>query len=272
MPDIPNYASPPYADFEWPATRAALMSRLFPALTFYGRVSWIVISASIKARKGRYHDADWYGSSVAVREALKLAGATISVKGTEHVAGLKGPCVIIGNHMSTAETFLLPSILRPFRDVTFVVKQSLVQYPVFKHVMLSRNPIVVGRVNPREDLKAVFDGGQERLKAGISIIIFPQRTRRLEFDRESFNTIGVKLAKRAGVPVIPLALKTNAWGNGSLIKDYGPVRPEEPVKFEFGAPLTIEGNDHPVHQAVVEFIESRLRSWGMPVAETGADS
>ena len=156
-------------------------------------------------------------------------------------------------------------MILPFRKVTFVVKQSLVEYPIFKHIMRSRDPIVVGRVNPRDDLKAVLGGGRERLDSGMSIVIFPQRTRTVTFDREAFNTIGIKLAKRAGVPVIPLALKTNAWSNGTLFKDYGRFRPEEEVRFEFGEPIEISGPDRDAHEAVIAFISSRLTEWGVPV-------
>lgn len=239
------------------------MARICPTAAFYSRVTRIVLASAWQAKRGRYTDEDWYAASAYVRNAFERAGARISIKGTRNIAHLQGPCVFIGNHMSTAETFLLASIIRPFKPLTFVVKQSLVEYPIFKHVMRSRDPIVVGRVNPREDLKAVIGGGQERLQKGISIVIFPQRTRTVEFNRESFNTIGVKLAKRAGVPVIPLALKTNAWSNGKLLKDYGPFRPKEPVHFEFGEPLPVDGNDHAVHDAVIEFIESRLKQWGV---------
>ena len=97
-----------------------------------------------------------------------------------------------------------------------MVKESLLKYPFFGPVLGSREPIVVGRSNPREDLVAVLEGGEARLKQGRSVIVFPQSTRSSVFDPAHFNTIGVKLAKRAGVPVIPVALKTDAWGNGNL--------------------------------------------------------
>jgi 1-acyl-sn-glycerol-3-phosphate acyltransferase len=40
--------------------------------------------------------------------------------------------------MSTLETFVLPYLIAPHRPMTFVVKKSLVEYPVFKHVMRAR--------------------------------------------------------------------------------------------------------------------------------------
>ncbi|MGC9452469.1 MAG: lysophospholipid acyltransferase family protein [Oceanipulchritudo sp.] len=258
---IPKPAAPDFADYETSGHPVSPCGRLFPTPAFYSRVSLQVFLASFRARRGRFDDYRWHRASLKVRRAFERAGARVSIRGTGHIARLEGPCLFIGNHMSTAETFLLASMILPFRPVTFVVKRSLVEYPVFKHVMRSRDPVVVGRSNPREDLKAVIGGGQERLKAGISIVIFPQHTRTVEFDRESFNTIGVKLARRAGVPVIPLALKTNAWSNGKWLKDYGPFHPEESVHFEFGEPIRVGNNEREVHEAVIAFIESRLEQW-----------
>jgi 1-acyl-sn-glycerol-3-phosphate acyltransferase len=164
--------------------------------------------------------------------------------------------------MSTLETFVLPVILAPLRPVTFVVKGSLVRYPVFGPVMRSRDPIVVERTNPRADLKTVLDGGAERLARGVSVIVFPQTTRTPLFDPAEFNTIGVKLARRAGVPVVPLALKTDAWGNGRLIKEWGRIDPSRSIHFAFGPPrdITTRGGDE--HEDIVRYIAAHLTAWG----------
>jgi len=44
-----------------------------------------------------------------------------------------------------------------------------------------------------------------------------EKERTVAFDPALFTSIGVKLAQRAGVPVVPLALLTDAWGNGRLV-------------------------------------------------------
>jgi 1-acyl-sn-glycerol-3-phosphate acyltransferase len=163
--------------------------------------------------------------------------------------------------MSTLETFVLPVIIAPIKDATFVVKQSLVEYPVFKYVMRSRNPITVGRSNPRDDLRAVLEGGVERLKAGMSIIIFPQTTRTPVFAKEQFNTIGIKLAKRAGVPAVPIALRTDAWGNGRHLKDFGRIDPAKTVHFAFGKPLVIKDRGDEEHEQIIDFITGKLDEW-----------
>lgn len=241
---------------------ASAPARLLPSLAFYRRLLGIVLSASRRAKRGQYKTPEWAESSRAVLEALEHVGVVVEITGADSFLSLEEPCVFIGNHMSTLETFVLPCIIAPFRDLTFVVKQSLIEYPVFRHVMRSRDPIVVGRTNPREDLKAVLEGGTERLKAGRSIVIFPQTTRTDRFDAAAFNTIGIKLAKKAGAPLIPVALKTDAWGAGALIKDFGLIDTTKRVRFAFGAALRVADRGAEEHQQVVTFIEERLRAWG----------
>jgi 1-acyl-sn-glycerol-3-phosphate acyltransferase len=222
---------------------------------------FIVIQGSAQAKRGRYSTPEWCDGSFATLRALEAVGVKFDISGTNFFKAVEGPCVFIANHMSTLETFILPTIIAPFKDATFVVKQSLVDYPIFKHIMRARNPITVGRTNPREDLKAVLEGGAERLKAGMSIIIFPQTTRTWVFDPDQFNTIGIKLAKKAGVPVVPIALRTNAWGNGKFLKDYGRIDPSKMVHFAFGKPLAIKDRGAEEHQEVIDFISGKLKEW-----------
>jgi 1-acyl-sn-glycerol-3-phosphate acyltransferase len=244
------------------ANRRSALGRISPGLVFYSRIFLIIYRASAKAKRGRYDDGAWQHSSLTTARALEAAGVRFDITGLDHVAATEGPCVFIGNHMSTLETFLLPAILLPFKRITFVVKQSLMDYPVFGHVMRSRDPIAVGRTNPREDLKAVLEGGAERLRKGVSVVIFPQTTRLPRFDPKDFNTIGVKLAKRAEAPVLPLALKTDAWGNGRLVKDFGKIDPSKTVYFAFGTPLRIRDRGNEEHDAITRFVMDKLKVWG----------
>jgi 1-acyl-sn-glycerol-3-phosphate acyltransferase len=73
--------------------------------------------------------------------------------------------------------------------------------------------------------------------------------------------LGIKLAKRCSVPAVPFALKTDAWGLGKRIKDFGPIRPEKTVRFRFGAPMMVRGSGKEEHSATVEFIQNNLAAW-----------
>lgn len=258
----------PLADrdtYETPPGRPrSLLARLcpWPQIAFYAPVVRIVLRSSRLAVRGRYGAEEWIAASLGIIRAMEGVGMRLVVEGMSHLRSIPGAAVIVGNHMSTLETFVLPSIVQPVRPVTFVAKDSLIRYPVFGAVLRARDPIVVGRKNPRQDLAAVFDGGRERLARGISVIVFPQTTRTTRFDASQFNSIGVKLAAKANVPVIPMALKTDAWGNGKYIRDFGPVDTSLPVHFRFGPPIMPDGKGAEAQQAVVRFIQNTLEEWG----------
>lgn len=254
-----SYVTPPDA--------ALPVSSLFPTITFYWRAYAAMAKASRLAKQGLLSSDNWIRASVAIRDALEKCGGKIFIEGIEHFKNLDGPCVFVGNHMSTLETFLLPGIIRPLLPFTFVVKEGLLRYPVFQHVMRSREPIVVARKDPRADFATVMRDGVKNLEQGISVLVFPQSTRRLILHKRHFNSMGIKLAKKANVPVVPLALRTDAWGMGGifgLLKDYGPINPRIPAHFRFGAPLAVQGNGKEEHEAVYAFIENSLAEWGMP--------
>jgi 1-acyl-sn-glycerol-3-phosphate acyltransferase len=197
-----------------------------------------------------------------VLQALEQVGVEFEVTGIDQLQRFDSPCLVVGNHMSTLETMILPGLVQPCRDVTFVVKQSLLDYPVFKHVMRSRDPIAVSQTNPRADFKAMMQGGVERLVQGRSLIVFPAGERAAKFDPARFNTIGVKLARKAGVPIVPCALDSSAWGIGRWISDVGKIDPTRKVRIAFGEPIEVEGRGTEAQAAIIEFITEKLIAWG----------
>jgi 1-acyl-sn-glycerol-3-phosphate acyltransferase len=165
--------------------------------------------------------------------------------------------------MSLLETFLLPCLLLSFneRGIVTVVKQSLVDYPFFGKVLGATGPIAVGRQSAREDLALVLEEGAKGLQAGRSGLVFPQSTRKPSIVEDDFNSIGMKLARRAGVPAVPVALKTDFQGIGGLLRDFGRITRSRTVHFEFGAPLRVRGNGREEHDAAVRFIVGKVTSW-----------
>ena len=127
--------------------------------------------------------------------------------------------------------------------------------------ILAQHGLAFNRENPREDLRWVMEEGQRRLESDISIVIFPQTTRSVEFDAKKFNSLGIKLAKRCNMPVVPFALKTDAWGLGRRLKDFGRICPEKTVHIHFDEPMTVRGSGKEEHSRVVEFIETNLAEW-----------
>jgi 1-acyl-sn-glycerol-3-phosphate acyltransferase len=243
-----------------PDISVAWWKKKWPNLAYIG-IARVVFHASHMAKSDRFDDNQFVEESLATARVFESFGTRFEIQGLEHIKAMTGPCVFVSNHMSTMETFVLPSLVVTHRPATFVVKESLINYPVFGAVMRARDPVVVGRKNPRQDLQITLEKGMEKLKQGISVIIFPQTTRTVEFDPKKFNSIGTKLALRSNVPIIPIALKTNAWGNGKKLKEFGPIDPSKPVRIVFGEPITLTDRGHRQHQMVVEFIQQHLENW-----------
>jgi 1-acyl-sn-glycerol-3-phosphate acyltransferase len=200
-------------------------------------------------------------------QTLENIGANLEITGIEHLARQKGAVVVVCNHMSLLETFLLPSTLLPFTPMCVVIKKELTEYPAFGRVMSSVNHIAVTRNNPREDFRIVMEKGLAYLQAGISVLIFPQSTRNSVFVPAEFNTLGEKLAAKAGVPVLPVAVKTDLQGNGRLFKEFGAVNPASPVRIAYGPSVDPRQDGRQAHDAVITFIGGQLRAWGLPVQD-----
>lgn len=250
--------------------------RWMPGATVY---FYTVVARAMNDAASRARSADGLSDTFFVKRSNDLLRAAERCGTDVHVTGLDrvqeqcshGPVVFVGNHMSTLETFTLPGVLLPFTPLTFVLKQELMSFPLLGTILQTLEPVTVSRDDPRGDLKKVLSEGTERVHGGRSVTVFPQTTRRTDFDPSSFNTLGVKLAARADVPAIPLALRTDFWSTGRFIKDFGPIRPNNSIHFAFGEPIPVDRrNSREAHRAVVDFLRENLSQWGVPIREVPA--
>ena len=227
---------------------------------------WLVLRmiwrARLKVLVGAY-DLEEYGfSAFSMMRAVERCGGRVIVEGVDHTLHLDGPAVYVANHMSMLETITVPMLLAPLRPFHTVVKEELLRYPWMGPVLRRSGVIPVSRSNPRADLKIVLKEGGKVLSQGGSVLLFPQSTRGPVFRTDSFGSLGAKLAKRAGVPLLPLAVKTDFVGLGRIISDFGPVDRSKVVHICFGQPIDVEGAGREAHQQSVDFIVRKLQEWG----------
>jgi len=252
-----------YAENDNYKTSGKDFTRVFPSVYFYlVHLLRIIFYSNRQARKNIYNDVRWVNSSIDVIDCLEKVGVKFEITGMKNLSVIPGPFIFVANHMSILETLVLPGLIHPITKVVFVMKEELLKFPLFGTLSGARDPIVVGRLNPREDLISVLNQGAERIKNGKGVVIFPQRTRSKYFIPSSFNTLGIKLAKKNNVPVIPVAILSDAWGNGKLLKDFGKIDPSKEVKISFGEPIIIKGNGNEEHQQAIDFIGGKFKEWG----------
>jgi len=240
-----------------------LIDKLFlnTRIFFVFKYILLIFKSRKLAIKGLYDTEKWILASNKVIKLIENCGGKFHIDGIDNIKNSKDPVVFISNHMSAMESMIFPALIAPHKEVTFVVKENLTTHFLFGPVMRARTPIAVGRSNSREDLMMVMKQGKEFLENGTSIVIFPQGGRKDEFKGEEFNSLGVKLAKSGKVKVIPIALKTDFWGNGNLVKDLGPIRRKREIFISVGKPIEISGNGKTENDQIIEFISNKLKVW-----------
>ena len=231
---------------------------------FYLRNFWIFCQTGCCARRGHLTAERQIHYSNGNIRLVEACGGIIHLRGLDHLRQLEGrPVILMGNHMSMLETAVFHAIVRPHLDFTFVIKQSLLKVPFFGWIMQSLAAIPVGRSNPREDLKAVLTkldvlSYLDKIPVCVAYDIDGERVDRFP--------IGVKLAKAAGVEIVPFALKTDFIGNGKYLRDFGPIHRDRQIYFEFGAPVRVEGNGKQELQQLTAFTADRLNRWAQEQA------
>ncbi|MGP8051660.1 MAG: lysophospholipid acyltransferase family protein [Desulfobaccales bacterium] len=160
--------------------------------------SMVVLLAPID-REGRLiqFTAKWWG-----RTLLRLGRISLEVRGLEHLAPNQA-YVFAANHRSNFDIFALIDIL-PGR-LMFVAKQSLFQIPIFGQALLRMGSVPLDRSNIKQAVKSL-DRAAARVKAGASMIIFPEGTRVATPELSPFKKGVFIMAAKAGQPIVPVSI------------------------------------------------------------------
>lgn len=136
---------------------------------------------------------------------LWINGADLTVDGQENIP--EGAVLYVGNHRSLLD-ILATYVLIP-GGVGYISKIELSRFPVFNQWMLGINCLFLDRENIREGLKTILKGVEE-LKKGYSMFIFPEGTRSHSDEMLPFKEGSTKMAEKAKVPIVPVAITGTA--------------------------------------------------------------
>jgi len=226
----------------------------------------IVLRCRRWSLKGIFSDPAFWDQSDKIREVMEQYGGRFHISGLQNLH-TQGPFVVVANHMGVLETQIMPWIIGCFSPISVVMKESLYNSWLFGPIAKSTKSIGLSRQNLKADLDLIMKEGVQHLSKGRSIVIFPEGTRKNYFSKKQFNSLGVKLAGRAGAKVVPIAIKTDFMEPGTISSYFGPIHPERKVMIAVGEPMNIEGRGKREHQNCLDFIEKNLREWGFPIKE-----
>ena len=148
-----------------------------------------------------------------------VLGIRYRVVGAENIPA--GPAVVLSKHQSAWETIALQQIFPP---LCYVLKRELLRVPFFGWALAQIPGIAIDRGAGKDALAQVIEQGRARLKEGMWVVVFPEGTRVAPGATRRYKPGGAFLAKRAGVPVVPVAHNAGEfWRRNAFLKWPGEV-------------------------------------------------
>lgn len=152
---------------------------------------------------------------------LKLTcGLGYKIEGLENIP--KTGFIVMSNHSSTWETFVMQSFLPP---LVWVVKRELLFVPFFGWGLRAMNAIALKRGTGRQAIKQLIEEGTQRMEEGRTVMIFPEGTRVPPGESRPYKAGGAILAEQSQYPILPIAHNAgNFWPRHSWIKWPGTIK------------------------------------------------
>jgi 1-acyl-sn-glycerol-3-phosphate acyltransferase len=164
---------------------------------------------------------------------LWVCGIKVRAKGQENIDS-SVPRIYVTNHQSYFDIFALLANIHV--DFKFIVKQELMRIPLFGFAMRKAGYIGIERDDMRKAIKSM-NKAAEKIKGGVSILIFSEGTRSTDGRLQSFKRGGFHLACKSGCDIVPVTI-TNSYRivpKGSLKVNKGSI------DMQIGKPISVKG-------------------------------
>ena len=165
----------------------------------------------------------------------QLNGIKVEITGIENILSDR-PQIFIANHQSYYDIFALSGYLGV--QLRWVSKAVLFRIPFMGWAMSAAGYISVERNNRRQSYQA-FLSTLEAIKAGSSVVVFPEGTRSEKGTIGIFKKGSQLLAQRAKVPIVPITIigTRDIIRKGSML-----IRPKA-VRIIISPCITLEEDD-----------------------------
>jgi 1-acyl-sn-glycerol-3-phosphate acyltransferase len=201
----------------------------------------------------RARELSWVAENMAA-----LTGARPRIQGNVPV----GPCVLVSNHVSYLDPVVIASQVR----CAPIAKSEVMHWPAMGEIARRTGVLFVKRGSAHSGARVLREG-LRALAQGVSILVFPEGTTTIGDGVLPFRRGALGLAKLAGVPVVPVAVRYEerdaAWvGNESFVPHLARTvaRPTTTMTVHFLAALDTErASVDELRDAAHACIEAQLR-------------
>jgi 1-acyl-sn-glycerol-3-phosphate acyltransferase len=228
---------------DWART-AVIMAGVVIATLFFSVLA-IVVSFFSRSGNSVHRVGQVWG-----RCLLAVSGIGVSVTGIERIDAGRS-YIFMSNHQSNFDIpVLLGHLPVQFR---WLAKAELFRIPIFGRAMRGAGYISINR----SDRAAAFESLQqaaEKIRQGVSVLIFPEGTRSMDGSLKAFKKGGFVTAIGAGVPIVPVAVR----GTYDIMPKHGIlIRPRQ-VAVDIGEPIATEGLALDSKEALMDGVRSAI--------------
>lgn len=226
--------------FAWSVLFFVPMVLMHPAILMFDRV------------RRRAHDVvalAW------LRISLATVGLAPRVVHPERLLGMDTPVMYVTNHASNLDVYAIAFLRRRFK---YVSKAEIFRVPIIGWAMALTGNLSLKR-SDRKSAMATFRGMVRLMKAGTSMVVFPEGTRSTSGRLGRFRLGAFKAARAAGVPVVPVTIQgtREVMPYDAIV----PLRyPAQQISLTVHPPIPTDGpeDDTQVMQAAFESINAAL--------------
>ena len=161
--------------------------------------------ALLIASIAKNHDLVYPWALFGARAWLVLSGVRVRIKGLE-LLDPKQAYVFVSNHRSYLDTAAM--FVYTGRRIGLLAKKELLKVPILGVGMGFVNVMAIDRTN-RESAIRTTEAAAERIKSGVSFAVFVEGTRAMPGELLPFKKGAFYMARQAGVPVVPVAIKNS---------------------------------------------------------------
>ena len=218
------------------------------ATIFLGLAVILAALLGIEDKPGGIYDnvPRWWSKAV-----LRAVGIKVRVHGLEKAGDESaGPRIFASNHVSWFDVPSLASVLPRYK---FVAKAELFKVPIFGRAMRAAGMIEIRRDN-RKAAFGAYEVAAERIRAGNSVVVFPEGTRGHAYPLRPFKKGPFVLAIAAGVPIVPIIVHgtIEVMRKGSLWAHSGTI------DIHLLEPVNTAGVDYDHREMLMQTVRARM--------------
>jgi 1-acyl-sn-glycerol-3-phosphate acyltransferase len=181
---------------------------------------------------------------------MLLSGIAVSVEGKNFIKKTQ-PYIVMSNHQSHVDVWALSGYM-PLQ-LRWVIKIELRKVPIFGLGCERMGNIYVDRGNSRDAQQRLKVAG-EKIRAGASVIIFPEGTRSPDGKLLPFKKGGFVIALEAGVPILPV---TVVGGKEILPKKSLKFLPGR-MKLIIHEPIPVDGYTNETKEELIRLVKETI--------------